>query len=94
METGMRANSRETAATAGFLVVRHIQHRGNGLFLGRLNEGARVDNQNIGFRRVIGQLNAVVLEFPQHDFRIHQILGTAKTDKTCFHKKTSCKYTL
>ena len=80
----------QAAAAAALLILGHVEHRCDGLFLGRLDKGARVDDEDIRLCRLVRDLDAVLLQDAQHDFRIDEILGTAKTDKTCFHSSSQC----
>ncbi len=51
------------------------------LFAGRLDEAAGIDQQQIGGGRRTRHLPARPGEPPQHDFRVHQVLGAAKGDR-------------
>ena len=55
-----------------------IQDGVHRFFTGRLDEGAGIDQQEIGGRRRTGDLPARPGEAPQHDFRVHQVLGAAQ----------------
>ena len=75
----------QASTTPRLLIVRHAEHRCDGFFLRGLDEGAGVDDQDIRLRRLIGDLNPVLLHDAEHDLRINEILCTTETDKTCFH---------
>ena len=79
----------EAAAASCLLIVRHSEHRCDGLLFRRLYKCTCIDNQDICLCRFIRQLDAVLLHNPEHDFSIHQILCTTETDETCFHLKNS-----
>ncbi len=83
------ARDDEAAAAAGLLVVRHVEDRRDRLLLRGLNERARIDDEDIRLRRVRRELDAVLPQDAEHHFRIDEILGTTKTDKTCFHNLSS-----
>ena len=75
----------ETAAASCLLVIGHAKYGCNGLFLCGLDKCARVDDQDIRLRRLIGDLNAMLPHNAEHDLRINEILRTTETDKTRFH---------
>ena len=79
----------EAAAAAGLLVFRHVEDGRDRLLLGGLDERACIDDEDIRLRRLRRELDAVLPEDAEHHFRIDEILGTAKTDKTCFHNLSS-----
>ena len=54
----------------------------HGLFLGYVDEGAGVDDEDIGEIRFRGHDHSLLLEVSDHDLGIDQVLGTAKGDKT------------
>ena len=76
-------------ALARLLILRHGQDSSDGLLLGRLNKGTGIDNQHICLRRLIHQLISILLQNSQHNLRIHEIFGTAQTNKTCFQSISS-----
>ena len=57
-----------------------IQDGVHRLLTGRLDEAAGIDQQEIGGGRLPGDLPARPGEAPQHDFRVHQVLGAAQGD--------------
>ena len=75
----------QAAAAAALLVLGHVEDGRDRLLLGRLDEGAGVDDQDIGLGRIGRELDAVLLEDAEHDLCVNEILGTAKTDETSFH---------
>ena len=79
------ARDNQTAAAPGLLVLGHIEHRRDGLLLGRLDKGTRIDDKDISLCWLVRNLDTMLLQNSQHNFRIDEILGTTKTDKTCFH---------
>ena len=70
-----QANLRPVRLQAG-----QIQDGVHRLFTGRLDEAAGIDQQEIGGGRLPGDLPAGPGEAPQHDFRVHQVLGAAQAD--------------
>ncbi len=47
-----------------------------------VNEGAGVDDDGIGLRGVVGDLDAVFQQRAEHDFGVHQIFGAAERNET------------
>ncbi len=64
----------------GLLQAGQIQDGVHRLFTGRLDEAAGIDQEEIGGGRLPGDLPAGAGEAPQHDFRVHQVLGAAQGD--------------
>ena len=47
------------------------------LLAGRLDKGAGIDQEEFGGRRLPGDFPSRLDQAPQHDFRVHQVLGAA-----------------
>ena len=54
------------------------------LFLRRVDEGASIDDEHVGFVRVTRDLHPTRENSPEHEFRIDEILGAAKADHADF----------
>ena len=50
-----------------------------------VNERAGVDDDDIGLRGVIGDLDAVLQQRAEHDLGVHQVLGAAEGDQADAH---------
>ena len=61
-----------------------LQNRLDRFFLGRIDEGAGVDDQDIRFVSVGGDLHPSLQNAPEHDLGIDQILGAAEADHPDF----------
>lgn len=58
-----------------------LEDRIHALLLSAVDEGASVNNDHVGILSGIGDLHPIFHEVSDHDFRIDQILGTAKRDE-------------
>ena len=74
----------ELLRRAQLLVFRHLQDGVNRLALGRLDEAARVDNDDVGVSGARRQLVAPAGQDAEHHFAVHQVLGTAQTHHSHF----------
>ena len=74
------AGHHQALAGIGLLEAGQVQDGVHRLLAGRLDEAAGVDQQEIGGLRLTRHLPARPGEPPQHDFRVHQVLGAAQTD--------------
>ncbi len=63
------------------LVLRHLQNRVHRLLLGRVDEAACVDDQNLRVLGARGQLAAGAVKQPHHHLGVHQIFRTAQRDE-------------
>lgn len=61
---------------------RHLQDGVYGFLLGRFNEAAGVDDDDIGATGIVGEGIAALRGQAEHDFTINQIFGTAQADHT------------
>ena len=59
-----------------------VDDGGDGLVLGDVDEGAGVDDEDVGEVRFRGHDHAFLLEVADHDFGIDEILGAAEGDET------------
>ena len=66
-----------------------FENRGDAFGFCRVDKGAGVHDEYIGFGRVGGQIHPSRTEVPEHDFRVDQIFGATQRDETDFggHKK-------
>ena len=74
----------EPLGGACLLVLGHFEDRVDGLAFGRVDEAARIDDENVGIFRQRGQFEALARQDAEHDFAVHEILGTAQTDHSHF----------
>ncbi len=49
--------------------------------LGRVNEGAGVDDDGVGLGGIVGDLHAVLEQGAEHDFGVHQVFGAAERNQ-------------
>ena len=70
------------AASVADLVIRHFQDRVDAFLLGRIDERAGVDDDDVGVLRGWSQLRTGVVQKAHHHLTIHQIFGAAERDKT------------
>ena len=82
---GQTAGHDQPAARAALLMLRHLEDGVDRLLLRLVDEGAGVDHDHLGVRRVGGQLVAVALSQTEHHFGVHQILRAAERYQTDFH---------
>jgi len=68
-------------AAVGDLVLHHFKDRVDRFLLGRFDEAACVDDQNLRILGVWGQLAASAVEQAHHNLGIHQILRAAQRDE-------------
>ena len=68
------------------LQFRHFKNRVNRLFLGCVDESTCIHDDDIGFFFLRGNGIALPGESPQHDFAVHQVLGTAEANKSYFRR--------
>ncbi len=59
----------------------HFQDRVDRFLLGGVNEGAGIDDEDVGLPGIGGEAGAGLLQQAHHDFAIHQIFGAAEADK-------------
>jgi hypothetical protein len=67
-----------TAGEAALLM--RIEDRFDRLFLRRVNEGAGVHHQHVGFLSIRGNLHAVLHHAAEHDLGVDEVLGAAEAD--------------
>ena len=72
-------------ARAGPFVLRHLEDGIDRLLLRGIDEGARVDHEDVGGRRILRQLVAGLLREPEHHFGIDEVLRTPEGNQTNFH---------
>jgi len=68
----------EAAIAVGF------ENSGDAFGFGRVNEGAGIDDEDIGFGGVGGEFHAGGAKVAEHDFGIDEILSTTEGDETDF----------
>ena len=74
---------------ADLLVLGHFENGVDGFLFCGIDEAAGVDDEDVGLIRMRRQLMPVRGELPHHDFAVHEILGTAQTDKADFQVRIS-----
>ena len=75
---GQTARDEQLFQPAGLLVLRHLKDCVDGLLLGRLDEAAGVDEDDLRLGGIVDDLVAPVAQHAQHVFRIHQIFRAAQ----------------
>ena len=78
------AGDDQLLGAADFLVLGHFEDGIDGFLLGGIDEAAGVDHQHVGLVGMRRQLVPAGHKLAHHDFAIHEVLGTAQTDKTDF----------
>ena len=68
-------------AAGGDLVLRHLEDGVDRLLLGRVDEAAGVDDQNLGVLGAGGELGAGVVEQAHHHLGVDEVLGAAERDE-------------
>ncbi len=68
-------------AAVGLLVLDHLEDGVDGLLLGGVDEGAGVDDDDLGVGGVGGELCAVVVEEAHHDLGVDEVFGAAEGDE-------------
>ena len=63
----------------------HFEDGIDRFLLGRVDEGAGVDDQHVGGLRVADDARARVVEEAHHDFAVDEILGAAEADESDAH---------
>ena len=58
-----------------------FENRVHAFLLRRVNEGTGVDDDGVGLRGVIGDLDAALEQRAEHDFGVHQIFGAAERNQ-------------
>ena len=71
----------ELLCTAGGFEASHFQDSVDRFLLGGVNEGAGIDDEDVGLPGIGGEAGAGLLQQAHHDFAIHQIFGAAEADK-------------
>jgi hypothetical protein len=66
--------------SAGFLQLSGFQNGVDRFFARGLDEAARVDDDDLGFLRILDELASRTVEVAQHDLRIDEILGATEAD--------------
>ena len=69
------------AAAVGDLVLHHLEDGVHGLLLGGIDEGAGVDDDDVGVGGGLGQRGAVVVDQAHHDLGVDEVLGAAEGDE-------------
>ncbi len=59
-------------------------HTGDALLLGHIDEGASVDDQHVCFFRLRRHGHPCLLQVPNHDLRINEILRTSEGNEADF----------
>ncbi len=72
------------AASGGGLVLRHFEDGIDRFLFGGVDEGAGVDDDDVGIGGIGGDLGAGAVEQAHHDFAIDQVLGAAEGDESDF----------
>ncbi len=72
----------ELARRAKFLVLGHLQNRVDGLFLRRLDEAARIDDEDLGFIRSRRQFVAFARKNTHHHLAIHEVLRATQANES------------
>jgi len=75
------AGNDELLRAARGLVLRHFEDGIDGLLLGGINEGAGVDDQNVGGRGILRHDAARAIEQAHHDFTVDQVFRAAERDE-------------
>ena len=83
---GQATGNDQTAARSVLLLLHHFENGVDRLLLRRVDERARVDDEDIGFAGISRELVSGLLRQPEHHLRIHEILRAAQGDETYFHK--------
>ena len=71
-------NNDALGTVSGFAEFGGLQDGVHALFLCGVDEGAGVDDYDVGLGGVVGDLDAVLKERTEHDFGIHEVLGAAQ----------------
>ena len=74
-------NQPRRLAAIGDLVLHHLEDGVDALLLGRVDEGAGIDDQDLGVFGALGELGAVVVQEAHHHFGVDEILGAAERDE-------------
>ena len=61
----------ENLAPAFRLISTRLDNGVNRLLLSFFNKRTRIDDNNVGLRRIVGHAHVFILQNPQHDFRIY-----------------------
>ena len=69
------------AAAVGDLVLNHLEDGVDGFLLGGVDEGAGVDDEDVGVFGAGGKLGASAMEQAHHDLGINEVLGAAERDE-------------
>ena len=69
------------AAAVGDLVLDHLEDGVDGFLLGGVDEGAGVDDEDVGVFGAGGELGAAAMEQAHHDLGVDEVLGAAERDE-------------
>ncbi len=69
------------AAAVGDLVLNHLEDGVDGFLLGGVDEGAGVDDEDVGVFGAGGELGTAAMEQAHHDLGVNEVLGAAKRDE-------------
>ncbi len=69
------------------LVLCHLQNRLDGLLLRRLDEAARIDDQDVRLIRPRSDLIAAPRENAHHHLAVHEVFGTTQADESDFRHR-------
>ena len=72
------------AAAVGDLMLDHLKDGIDALLLGGVDEGAGVDDEDLGVFGALGQLGAVVVKQAHHDLGVDEVFGAAERDEADF----------
>lgn len=78
------AGDDEALGATGVFELGHFEDGVDGLLLGGVDEGAGVDDDDVGVFGVSGEFVSFRDEIAHHDFGVDEILGAAETNKTYF----------
>ena len=72
------ASHHQAHLRAALLQAGQVKNGVHRLLTGRLDEGAGIDQEEFGGGRLPGDFPSRLDQAPQHDFRVHQVLGAAQ----------------
>ena len=77
-EALIRAAAMEATSAVGF------ENSGDAFGFGRVDKGAGIDDEDVGFSGVGGEFHTGGAKMAEHDFGIDEILSTTEGDETDF----------
>ena len=69
------------SAAVGDLVLDHFENGVDGLLLGGIDEGASIDDEDVGVFGGGGEVGAIVMQEAHHDLGVDEVLGAAEGDE-------------